>query len=75
MKQHTCDKCKYYSVDSPPTSEYANSGACALIGDANDGPNAIDKCVGWNYEGYRAGVYVGPKFGCIHWEKKILIKE
>jgi hypothetical protein len=29
-----------------------------------------DKCYGWDYESYRAGVYVGPKFGCIHWEKK-----
>lgn len=27
------------------------------------------KAYGWDYESYRAGVYVGPKFGCIHWVK------
>jgi hypothetical protein len=31
---------------------------------------APDRAYGWDYEGYRAGVYVTPKFGCIHWAKR-----
>lgn len=59
----TCDKCKNY------TAEENNQGGCALMGDSNDGNMAIDRCAGWDYEWYGAGVYVGPKFGCIHWAK------
>jgi hypothetical protein len=40
------------------------------MGDSNDSATPVDKCMGWDSESYRAGVYVGPKFGCIHWEKK-----
>lgn len=66
MSTHkTCDKCKHYSV-----STYVNEGSCALMGDSNENPVAEDRCAGWDYESYRAGVYVGPKFGCIHWIKK-----
>lgn len=66
----TCDKCLHYkssAIDHRP-----NAGECALMGDANDdrdGPGE-DRVVGWDYEGYVAGCYVGPKFGCIHWEKQ-----
>jgi len=60
-KRHTCDKCAHYTA----RDEY-----CDLMGDFNDEPNGPDRCAGWDYEGYRAGVYVGPKFGCIHWMKK-----
>ena len=67
MKRKTCDKCSHYT---PPTPRYFgdknNEGTCALMGDSN----GVDSCAGWDYEGYSAGVYVGPKFGCIHWVKK-----
>jgi hypothetical protein len=67
-KRHTCDKCQHYTAD------YAskNAGSCALMGDSNayEMDFAPDRAYGWDYEGYRAGVYVTPKFGCIHWAKK-----
>ena len=63
----TCDKCRHYKKSTQPDK---NRGECALMGDVNDGPMGKTECVGWDYESYRAGVYVGPKFGCIHWEKK-----
>lgn len=66
MTEQTCDQCKHYT----PSEAYANEGKCALTGDSNDGPIRVDRCAGWDYEGYSSGVYVGPKFGCIHWVKK-----
>jgi hypothetical protein len=67
MKQKTCGKCDHYIPDSDGLN---NDGECTLMGDRNDAPNAVDRCAGWDYEGYRAVVSVGPKFGCIHWIKK-----
>lgn len=72
----TCDKCEHYMKDDM----YQNKGSCSQMGDANDlsfdavskmmGDKTTDcKAYGWDYESYRAGVYVGPKFGCIHWVK------
>jgi len=64
----TCDKCAYYE----PSPEFMppNEGSCKLMGDSNERANDVDRCSGWDYEGYSAGVYVGPKFGCIHWIKE-----
>lgn len=62
----TCDKCTHYKRAD---WSWPNNGTCALMGDVNDGPNTEDRAAGWDYESYRAGVYVGPKFGCIHWVK------
>ena len=67
MKRKTCDKCSHYT---PPGHLYPGDGECALMGDSNNGPTPVDRCAGWDYEGYSAGVWVGPKFGCIHWVKK-----
>ena len=64
----TCDKCAYY--EQPPKFCSRHEGSCKLMGDSNNRDNDIDRCSGWDYEGYRAGVYVGPKFGCIHWLQK-----
>lgn len=72
--KHTCDKCQHFK----PDNLYANFGYCALMGDSNElewdratgllsGDNT--RAYGWDYEGYRAGVLVGHKFGCIHWIK------
>ena len=64
MRRHTCDKCRQYKV-------YLGYGECDLMQDSNNCTvMQPDKAYGWDYEGYRAGVYVGPKFGCIHWLKK-----
>lgn len=74
-KRHTCDKCQHYK----PDELYTNVGACAMTGDSNAHEYdrethtlnvASDRAYGWDYESYRSGVYVTPKFGCIHWLKK-----
>lgn len=61
-----CEKCKHYT----PDRHGRQFGDCAKAGDYNDEGPISDGVVGWDFEGYRAGVYVGPKFGCIHWERK-----
>ena len=72
----TCDRCKHYTpaVEKSPTlarlPKYEFSGECALIGDANDSDCPEDGVAAWDRESYAAGAYVGPKFGCIHWEAK-----
>lgn len=66
-KRNTCDRCVHYTPSTyPEDDDFQYAGACALMGDSGDAPNAIDRCSGWDYESYKAGVYVGPKFGCIH---------
>ncbi len=74
-RQKTCSKCEHYTPGYPK-----GFGDCALMGDINEHPldystdtrasMQTDRAYGWDYEGYRAGVYVGEKFGCIHWLKK-----
>ena len=68
-EMNTCDKCTHYTPDS---NKYGinNEGSCSLMGDINQRSNPVDSCSGWDTESYGAGVYVGPKFGCIHWIKK-----
>lgn len=68
----TCDKCQHYSSNT-----YKDAGDCALMGDSNDHSYDSEgklgltngRAYGWDYESYRAGVYVTPKFGCINWVK------
>lgn len=70
--RHTCNKCTHYTTGRiyETIPDTVNRGECLLMGDINDGPMEPNKCSGWDYEGYHAGVYVGPLFGCIHWSKK-----
>lgn len=66
---NTCDACKHYTMpakDELPGYEY--DGSCALM--EYEAPILIDSAIPWDYEGYKAGVHVGPKFGCVHWEAK-----
>lgn len=72
----TCDKCQHYEADDT----YSDAGECALMGDSNDCSRDYEtqkmgltngRAYGWDYEGYSAGVYVTPKFGCINWMKKV----
>lgn len=72
MRTKTCDKCRHYTPTDMPIDNYVHAGSCALMGDSNDQTPrvAVDRAAGWDYEGYVAGVYVGPKFGCIHWAKR-----
>jgi len=71
---NTCDKCTHYTpaheVRYYIGPEDVNQGECALMSDSNVKKNEADRCAGWDTESYGAGVYVGPKFGCIHWIKK-----
>lgn len=66
----TCDKCQHYTHDDGRLQGFENCGSCILMGDWNGGDMAVDRCAGWDYEGYSAGVYVGPKFGCLHWQER-----
>lgn len=62
----TCDKCSHFGLDGRN-----GHGNCALMEDSSDVAEwSLDRVYTWDYEGYRAGNYVGPKFGCIHWVKK-----
>jgi hypothetical protein len=71
---NTCDKCRHYTARKQPVNAaYAFAGECALMGDSNATPQqvvAIDRAAAWDYESYVAGVFVGPKFGCIHFEAR-----
>ena len=65
----TCDECKHDTIaDDNGLPGFQYDGRCALM--EYDAPISINKAIPWDYEGYSAGVSVGPKFGCIHWEKK-----
>lgn len=75
----TCDRCAHYAAMSTYGGTYPARGSCDKALDWNDVPRAsaglaagtfVDQVAAWDYEGYRAGVYVAPKFGCIHWAKK-----
>lgn len=69
----TCGKCAHYTPTSTPEEEPLRwAGSCALMGDSNDASPRVseDRAAGWDCERYGAGVYVGPKFGCIYWMKK-----
>ena len=64
---NTCDKCAYYTQpNSYEPKGYEYDGKCALM--AYGAPILINRAIPWDYEGYSAGVHVGPKFGCINWE-------
>ena len=67
MATKTCDRCKYYTL---PDHSGANEGKCAMTLDSNDGTPHADRAYGWDAESYQSGVYVGPKYGRIHWIKK-----
>lgn len=70
----TCDACKHYTPGSNPyrpTWSHRNCGTCELADrpDHTDSASvvAIDKIASVG-SGGGSEVYVGPKFGCIHWE-------
>ena len=71
MVDKLCGSCRHFTQDS--CDEHV--GNCDLTLDYNryfvmDGPSRSpdDRILGWDYEGYVAGAYVGKNFGCIHWE-------
>ena len=64
MPKQTCKNCAHFIKALAIEDDF---GGCALLGDANDGMTDNTRAYGWDYEGYRAGAYVGINFGCIHW--------
>ena len=74
-KMNTCKNCKNYH----PDDLYIGFGECSLMGDANDYSFMVGvvpyasktRCYGWDYEGNRAGCYVGEDFGCNHFFNKV----
>ena len=71
--KNLCENCAHYTpTDWPQCDSLAFAGRCDLMGDSNDNHSlrvAEDRAAGWDQESIRAGVFVGPKFGCIHWTK------
>ena len=65
--ENTCDQCEHFTP-ALPNPEIL--GTCALNADANKTDASEESSHGWAREGYVAGVYVGTKLGCVHWEKK-----
>ena len=64
---NTCDQCEHYT----PALPYAEFlGTCALDRNADKAALPEESSRGWAQEGYVAGVYVGPKLGCVNWEKR-----
>jgi len=64
----TCEKCKHYTASED--KRYPNDGECdcdKFVYDEEAPPDGIQY---WDYEGYSAGMKIGPHFGCIHWIKK-----
>lgn len=49
-----------------------HEGECRLIWEEQNiaHPHPLDFLSTWDYEGYRSGANVPPKFGCIHWLRK-----
>jgi len=64
---NTCDTCEHYTM---PEKYRPNDGYCALIGDGRHRQNGIDGLTSDADYLYESWVYVGPKFGCIHWIAK-----
>jgi len=76
----TCDKCCHFKG---PQNNYGSAykagfGVCsrAFVDDNDMGYDSkpedydLEVVYTWDGESYVSGAYVGPKFGCIHWEKK-----
>lgn len=68
---NTCDTCKHWS--SPEKYHTPYGGICdhPKLSLDDEELTASDQLASWSYEGCMgSGIYVGPKFGCIHHEKK-----
>lgn len=74
----TCSTCRNFVRDIDVAEK--GFGSCLFMQDANDfnfydftdfenQQPSTDRCYGWDFESYKAGVHVGENFGCIHWEK------
>ncbi len=63
-----CRGCKHFTPPGP-REEY---GSCELIDDEKNSPidEAPKLIICWDYEGYSAGAYIHPDFGCVMWQAK-----
>lgn len=73
----TCDACCHWTGTGPVSVTDSDrvkwAGSCNLIDNWGDEPQKIDNITAEGVIGYEYGkalVWVGPKFGCIHWLKK-----
>lgn len=67
----TCDKCAHWTPSD--SIKRPNEGTCssdkfAYIGEDTIEPDELGYS---DYEGYSANFNTGPKFGCIHWQKRV----
>lgn len=73
----TCDKCAHYITAAERSAQRcspceSHEGDCRLIVEEQNTPrpHPLDRLSTWDYEGYRSGANVPPRFGCIHWLRK-----
>jgi hypothetical protein len=66
MARNICKNCAHFTPET--LSSLQGFGSCDMITDAE--PSATNLAYAWDYEGYSAGVHVGEKFGCIHFQRK-----
>ena len=66
--RRTCDACKHYAQSESFYKHLKNHGFCSLLQCSSlvfDADKISASC-----EAGGAWLAIGPKFGCIHWEKK-----
>lgn len=69
----TCKHCKHWEkfTDQEDIRYHGPLGTCHSPKMVYAERNIPDDCLAcWDYEGYKAGIYTGQDFGCIHWEQK-----
>jgi hypothetical protein len=60
----SCQDCAHFQPNDYP---FLGWGQCARITD-EETPERL--AIAWDYEGYSAGIYVSPAFGCVLWTAK-----
>jgi hypothetical protein len=74
MTNKTCDKCQHYTPgDDWQGANRPATGSCRLMCNSSAWPQGAapdNLCASWSRDGFWIGIYVGAKFGCIHWNKE-----
>lgn len=67
-----CSDCKHFQ--RPDSGPFRGWGSCGRLHDDYDTNHEADAppdgrlAIPWDYEGYSAGLYVSPNFGCTQFE-------
>ena len=77
---NTCDACKNYTPHSEGglSEQYRKAfqsekfnGSCKKMNETSDDNAHEDSLGSWGCYGEPSGLFVGPKFGCIHFQPKL----